>query len=772
METIEELRQELERQRRRYEESEARARQAEARAALEKQRRELAEKAVAATDFNTFLGLCHNKLKTDLVIQVDPALAASGKFTNVDSKYYPLYLKPWHDFPTLHKRCHENFESRFRDKTLFPSAESITSLHDLLGIKEPLAGEDDVRLLQSFNVESCARKILSEYLAESNARLSPTTRESDTNQGKDAARLPLSVYFASSPYGIRLESPEDKSESQDCGTRPAYKTAILEAQQKDARSHGRGTGDRPPPAKRVSSPARKHRPGQWLIRINGDGSRVPVLVVEYKAAHKLRASTIKLALSGGDNNNSNNSHDNDDNNNTHNAQGLFAAAIREQMQNKIPQEGPEKDQTDAEKATARVLTQAFNYMVEFGLCYAYVASGEALILLYFDADDVRTLYYHLAVPREEVGTQPKQDLRLSEVSLVATLALLALDGPVLSQRWKKEAVERLKKWPDAYDEIRLLDESSEEEAAKNQKKTLRLSSRLTPQLRRRKDHDDDDHGGDGDFVAPKSSVGKDRKYETRSKGTSSGTAGGGTTTSTATRKHSPLPYCSQACLLGLLDGGPLDYGCPNVRLHRPNLASSLSTSLCGDVEDRHTLTAADFKHRMRLQLADDLDEDCDALDKFGKFGAIGMLFRLTLRGYGYCVVAKGVQRVHAPRLEREEAIYRHLHAQQGALVPVCLGTIELVDVYRTSVGAHISHMMLMSYAGEPMFSKAAGPMPDNIGSLEYDVWATLRQLGVQHGDEHEPNLLWNAAQRRLMCIDFEWAKLVQWKRKHERTEKG
>lgn len=50
-------------------------------------------------------------------------------------------------------------------------------------------------------------------------------------------------------------------------------------------------------------------------------------------------------------------------------------------------------------------------MVEFGLCYSYVASGEALVLLYFDPADVRTLYYHLAVPHEEVGTGAKENVQ-------------------------------------------------------------------------------------------------------------------------------------------------------------------------------------------------------------------------------------------------------------------------------------------------------------------------------------------------------------------------
>ncbi|CAK7222056.1 hypothetical protein SCUCBS95973_004711 [Sporothrix curviconia] len=281
---------------------------------------------------------------------------------------------------------------------------------------------------------------------------------------------------------------------------------------------------------------------------------MPVFVVEYKAAHKLRGSTLKLAFSD----------------TTREPQGLFAAAIREQQSNKIIQgDGHAVDRAKAEKATARVIAQAFHCMVEFGLCYSYVASAEGFILLYLD---------------------------------------------------------------------------------------------------------------------------------------------------------------------------PADNG-------------------------YHRLTPMQFCNKLREQLADDLDENCDALDKFGKFGAIGMLFRLTLRSHGYCVVAKGVQRVHAPLLEQEVAIYGHLREQQGTLVPVCLGVIDLVDVYRTSFGAHVSHMMVMSYAGEPIHS-TAGPLPDNISSLVYNAWIQLRQLGVDHGDERHPNILWNAPLQRLMYIDFERATITSRKRKY------
>ncbi|CAK7222058.1 hypothetical protein SCUCBS95973_004712 [Sporothrix curviconia] len=71
-----------------------RAEAAEARLLDEQRQREKDKKASGPTDFRTFLSICHNNMYEHLTIQKDPTLAATGMFTNVDSKYYPLFLKP------------------------------------------------------------------------------------------------------------------------------------------------------------------------------------------------------------------------------------------------------------------------------------------------------------------------------------------------------------------------------------------------------------------------------------------------------------------------------------------------------------------------------------------------------------------------------------------------------------------------------------------------------------------------------------------------------
>lgn len=152
-----------------------------------------------------------------------------------------------------------------------------------------------------------------------------------------------------------------------------------------------------------------------------------------------------------------------------------------------------------------------------------------------------------------------------------------------------------------------------------------------------------------------------------------------------------------------------------------------------------------------------MDHDCCSLERFGMYGAIGALFKLALSAYGYCFVGKGVQRVHCNRLAKEAAVYEsHLAAGQGRLVPVNLGIIELEEEYWTECGAHISYMMLMSFAGKTLREDA----PDVSKVHQNEMQRTLRDLrsyGVDHGDVNNNNMVWNDELQRVMAIDFDHA---------------
>jgi hypothetical protein len=114
-------------------------------------------------------------------------------------------------------------------------------------------------------------------------------------------------------------------------------------------------------------------------------------------------------------------------------------------------------------------------------------------------------------------------------------------------------------------------------------------------------------------------------------------------------------YCTQACLLGLVRGSPLDDACPNVNAHRAHKAAN-----------HHALERKSVAILMLRQLAENPDNGCEPL---GKQGARGALFRLTLESYGYVFVAKGTVTAFKAKLEHEGSVYRHLDEVQGELIP-------------------------------------------------------------------------------------------------------
>ncbi|KJR81951.1 uncharacterized protein SPSK_03047 [Sporothrix schenckii 1099-18] len=190
---------------------------------------------------------------------------------------------------------------------------------------------------------------------------------------------------------------------------------------------------------------------------------------------------------------------------------------------------------------------------------------------------------------------------------------------------------------------------------------------LLPKQQNKRGDGDDNENSDGEFRPPRpfqtSTTPAKKQYATRSTGKCTTKTTETTNTSklnsaintnntiSPRRQCEILPHCSQVCMLGLRNGGALDRACQNVQLH-PSIENG-----------HHKLTPVQFCNRLRERLAHDMGEDCEALDKFSKFGAIGMLFRLTLRSHGYCVAAEGVQRVHAQRLQQEKDIYDHLQEQ-------------------------------------------------------------------------------------------------------------
>ncbi|KAF2786070.1 hypothetical protein K505DRAFT_260706, partial [Melanomma pulvis-pyrius CBS 109.77] len=453
--------------------------------------------------------------------------------------------------------------------------------------------------------------------------------------------------------------------------------------------------------------------------------RVAAFVMEYKAPHKVSLGRIYEGL-----------HDMD-------------------LNKVLRRAKSDTSQDRQQRLIAAVITQAFSYMVQAGLEYGCVCTGEATIFLRVP-DNPRTVYYFLSVPKGDVGqttgwtpnSEGENRLHLTAVGQMLAFTLQALKTPPRSHNWRADAASTLKNWVIVYDELVRIaseDNPSSEYRPPQRNRFLRMSPvRLRPRPTQtslancgpaRGQHKANDEEPD----TPSRRQSPSRRT-TRSQAKTP-------TTNSSLSSHGSRhgaqsgPYCTQNCLRGLVIGGPLDMLCPNVRDHG---------------ESHHQIDQTTFLALIREQLAQDLDTDCTAI---GRPGACGAPYRIRLRPYGYTTVAKATTIYLVDRLLWEATIYEHLRPIQGIHVPVHLGNINLVRPLFE--GFALVHMMFLSFGGELVGRHiTAKNEVEVIRKVENSVRA-IERLGVQQNDLAPRNMLWNREIGSIMIIDFERAKFVK-----------
>ncbi|TWU70360.1 hypothetical protein ED733_000046 [Metarhizium rileyi] len=496
-----------------------------------------------------------------------------------------------------------------------------------------------------------------------------------------------------------------------------------------------------PESQQKSKPRRTYPDGAG-IRTRSDGDESVAFVYDFQAAHKIAAKYVKAAIA---------------------KETLFMEVV-EQTNSIESTTDDEPEQFQAEAQIAMALTQVFDYMVNYGVAYGYVAAGESLLLLHMDRSEPQTLFCHPCVPNEDVGEVSVEDwadkMMYTAVAQLVSFSLLSLQYDPLQGILLEAALERagaaLKKWPEPYEHPAHLSSAEDTEssvaassssrqgsdqdftpdvAAPHRVVPLRSTSWKDPPLPSRNDESKEEDGPEGSLPRPRTRLGK------RQDGPSHSTCEEDETRQSAPTSH----YCSQACMLGLKKGWDLDDGCPNVSLHR----------IQGDGGLRHPITAEKFTRLVGERLREDPYRDCSALDGKGKMGSVGVLFRLELRPYGYTFVAKGTILGGLKYLEHECRVYMRLDTLQGWAVPVNFGLVHLDKGYILPGALWVIHMMLMSWGGERAVD--ADVEPEEIRAQQRislsDVWSH----GVDHDDVRDNNLLWNVERRRVMVIDFDRA---------------
>ena len=686
----------------RAEQERQRAEDQRRRAEEEQRTRQQAENKTRPTTFEEYIRACHTLLSKPLRIQTDKSLSTQGSITSPKNKRCPTLLKPWTDFPALQQQRFERiYEYIPRDAGLFSSTQYLTELGQDL-CDRPLASEKDLEAYQRLAVERPTTHIISRLQQIEEAR-----RELNLSGG---------IIFENHANTLSDSNEEVQQSLQDLRIS----------------SKGQASSSNPKP----------RNVDQICVYKEADGTRSLCMVVEYKPSHKLSVFNLRAGLLRADKGSMN---------------------IPEDVINRItiPTDPEDKFVYHSEWLTAAALTQTYAYMIENGLEYSKLVTGEADVFLQLKEDEPHTLYYHLAEPNTEAEAHSEVDILLcrTAVSQTLTFCLMALDSKPRNQKWRNHALET------AYTAV--IDHEAILRQIPAAEKTLTpppsvFHARIHPvqrspiMLRPRKSRKARNSCGSADVVvhedpqSPSGSSDETSDVETPSKPRArtrqSGTGQVRPVISSQAAEESGVrhrQYCTQACLLGLIRKRPLDNACPNVGAHRAQGAGN-----------KHALGRKSLAKLMLRQLAEDPENGCEPL---GKQGARGTLFKLTLECYGYTFIAKGTVTAFEAKLKHEGLVYRYLDEVQGDLIPVYLGNISLLRPYFLDVGVRIVHMLLMSWAGEQAHKDLGCDMDEETAC------AVTRLLyhGVEHRDVRPPNVLWNPESRKVMLVDFERSEILE-----------
>ncbi|KAF4120731.1 hypothetical protein GMORB2_2735 [Geosmithia morbida] len=129
-------------------------------------------------------------------------------------------------------------------------------------------------------------------------------------------------------------------------------------------------------------------------------------IYEYKPPHKLTALHIR--------------------------RGLHPMNVHQDVVNRItipPTEDRDASfQYSAEKLTTSAITQIYHYMIEGGLDYGLLTTGETIVFLKIDWEDPETLFYHVAEPKAEALAHPEHSDLCTAVAQYLAFTLIALNS--------------------------------------------------------------------------------------------------------------------------------------------------------------------------------------------------------------------------------------------------------------------------------------------------------------------------------------------------------
>lgn len=374
---LNQMRQELEQERRLRKQADSRAEQA--------------ENQTRRSTFEELLESCHC-LSQSMSVQTDKSLSTQGSTTSPKGKCCPTNLQPWLAFPSIQQEAFDRVYSVLHP----PNDTSPRLFSPLLHIQElgrtltgrKIASEGDLRLFHSPAVENFVANIISALASspQCNCELGlgrGVTFENHTNTLSDRAE------------GVQAHVESFTSFNQ---TRRLPKPTYAD---------------------------------QICIYKNEGGQTELLFIIEYKASHKLTKEILRVGLRIMD---------------------LPTEVIHRAT---VPTDLQEKLSYNADRLVAAAITQLYSYMLESGVEYGCIVTGEAMVFLWIEENDSNTLHYHLAEPNEEVYTGAGLGFQhpRTAISQLLSFCLLSLQSKRRSQNWRDVAIQRAQTWADDWKKI-------------------------------------------------------------------------------------------------------------------------------------------------------------------------------------------------------------------------------------------------------------------------------------------------------------------------------
>ncbi|XP_044716019.1 kinase [Hirsutella rhossiliensis] len=361
--------QRAEKEQQRAEKEQQRAEKEQQRAEKEQQRAEEAEEQTRPTTFDEYIAACHHHVFSQFTVERDRRLTSRGSITNPRNKLCPTSLEPWPRFLELQGSVFNTlYECLPVDIRVFESQNFLAGLGRRVA-QRPIADEKTLEYFMHNSVEDPVRVIMEQL------------RQID--EVCDAFDMGNGIVFENHPHAISDVAEEVVA---------------------------RGNPSTPPQTPDHRRDLHRLRPDQICIYRSGDDpspeKRTMIYVSEYKAPHKLTAPHLRA--------------------------GLRPMNIYKEVVNRKtipPSMDPDgRFQYHAERLTASALTQTYHYMIEGGLEYGLLTTGEATVFLKVDWAEPETLYYHLAEPGPEVLAHPEHMQSSSAVGQYLAFSLMALAG--------------------------------------------------------------------------------------------------------------------------------------------------------------------------------------------------------------------------------------------------------------------------------------------------------------------------------------------------------